>query len=253
MKRTLTMVLFAGLLASGCTAQPADSRDDADAGPELPSGRSVEETLADRAIVPDVKGLPPDEAESVLEEAGFTVVIEGDGDEVTAQFPAPGTSVEEGIEVELTVTTTQPRGTRDDPFPFGTTLAGTSAGDVEEITVLLGTAQWGADATVAAENQFNDRAPEGSTYVLLPVTITNVGSTDAVVPWLAVDIAYVAPDGRSYDQEFQVIPNNLSDLGDLYEGGSATGNMLFALPTAAQGGVWAVSYGWSDPVFVTAG
>jgi len=249
-KRTLTATIAAALALAlaGCGAPAPEEKAEA---AETPSGRSVEETLADRVIVPDLAGMASEEAIAALEAVGLTGVVEGDGTEVTHQFPARGTSVEEGTEVSLTVETPEPSGTRDDPFPAGTVLAGSGEAG-EEVTVLVNAAVWNSDAAVMAENQYNDPAPAGSTYVLLPVTITNIGSAEAIVPWLDVTVAYVAPDGRSYDEASAVIPGEMRDIGDLYEGGSATGNLVYVLPIDAQGGVWAVSYGWSDPVFVAA-
>lgn len=248
---TITIAALAVTALAGCGS--SDSPASHVTSPPKPSGQSVEETLADRVIVPDVVGMSPEEAVTALKAAGLAVIAEGEGDEVANQFPARGTSVDEGTEVTLGLASTAPAGTRDDPFPAGTTLVGTGSTGADEVTFLLGAAVWGADAQIMAENQFNDPAPEGSTYVLVPVTITNVASEEAVVPWLAVTVSYVAPDGRSYDEASAVIPGELSDIGDLYVGGSATGNLAFVLPTAAQGGVWAVAYGWSDPVFVAAG
>ena len=46
---------------------------------------------------------------------------------------------------------------------------------------------------------------------------------------------------------------DLSDIDDLYEGGNGMGNVAFAIPAeAVMTGVWAVSYGWADPVFIAA-
>lgn len=138
-------------------------------------------------------------------------------------------------------------GTRDLPFPAGTPIGNDVA------TVTLGAATWDATAEIAAANEFNDPAPEGSTYVLLPVTVTNDASTEAITPWADLTVSFVADDGRSFDQEYVVAPNDLMNVSDLYEGGTGTGNLVFAIPTEVQGGgTWAVSFQWSDPVFVSA-
>lgn len=138
-------------------------------------------------------------------------------------------------------------GTRDLPFPAGTPIGN------DVVTVTLGAATWDATADIAAANEFNDPAPEGSTYVLLPVTVTNDASTEAITPWADLTVSFVADDGRSFDQEYVVAPNDLMDVSDLYEGGTGTGNLVFAIPTEVQGGgTWAVSFQWSDPVFVSA-
>lgn len=143
------------------------------------------------------------------------------------------------------------QGTRKNPFPAGSELVGSGAGG-DEASIVIGAANWDAGAIIVEENQFNDPPPDGATYVMVPVTIKNVGSEDAVVPWIAFTVKYVAADGRSFDEASVVIPGELMDVGDLYEGGVGEGNMAFAIPTDAQGegGQWAVEYGWSDPVFI---
>lgn len=245
-----SVVIVVGL--AGCAGAPVEAQNAAPEPASTPNGRTVEDAPA-KVFVPDVRGMTPEAAAAELKAVGLDAVTAGEGTAVMTQFPAPGTSVDPGTMVELTLTTPDPEGTRNDPFPFGSTLVGSGAGNVEEVLIDLGTAQWGAGDIVMAENRFNDPAPDGSVYVLLPVTITNVGSDEPITPWLDVDIIYVAPDGRSYEQEWASIPNDLADIGDLYEGGSATGNLAFILPIDSQGGVWGVSYGWSDPVFVAAG
>lgn len=238
------------LLTSGCAGdeQSAGVATQASAPPttSLTSAAEIEQV-----VVPDVVGDSKDEAVAAIEDAGFVARVSGEGSVVGTQRPEGGRSIEAGSTVALILSEPAPDGSRARPFAAGSTIVGSTA-TVDEASLMIGSATWNADDVVMAENQFNDPAPEGSTYVLVPVTITNVGSADAVIPWLAFDIAYVAPDGRSYDEASAVIPDELSDIGDLYEGGSATGNIAFVLPVDGQGGVWAASYSWSDPVFIVA-
>lgn len=141
------------------------------------------------------------------------------------------------------------QGTRTNPFPKGTTVG------TEEVSLTLGEVTWNATDIIAGENQFNDPAPAGTTYALLPVTITNVSNPDAVTPWLAFDITFVADDGRSFEEASVVIPGELTDIADLYPGGVAQGNIAFALPNEVSGGgVWAIeeTFGFGEPVFIAA-
>lgn len=249
------LLVVVGLVVNGAGEGSENEDAGADAAPVQEPADERAEPAAAKVTVPDVEGMSSEDAAAAVEAAGLTVgELEGDADGalVKFQFPAAGTRVDEGSVVDLTLAIPEPDGSREHPFPAGATLAGTDGAGTEEISVLLGAANWDAGAVIAAENQFNDPAPAGSVYVLLPVTITNLASEDAVVPWLAVDIAYVAPDGRSFDQASVVIPSELYDVGDLFVGGVGTGNMAFAVPTDALGGLWAVSYGWSDPAFVVA-
>jgi hypothetical protein len=250
MRRTFTALLAVpALLVLGACGNEIDAAEpEAAASEQQPTEKEPEK---ERAIIPDVSGMGAEEATAALEDAGFTVQNIGEGTEVIRQQPSAGMSVSVGSNVMITLTTPEPEGTRRDPFPAGTVLAGSQQGlTVAEVT--LGAAIWAADDVIRAENQFNDPAPEGSTYVILPVTVTNVGTDDPVTPWLDLDVAYVAPDGRSFEKASVVVPNNLNDVADLYEGGTGTGNIAFTIPVDQQGGVWAVSWGFSDPVFVSA-
>lgn len=157
----------------------------------------------------------------------------------TEESPAPPPPAPEETPAE--------QGTRANPFPKGTTVG------TDEVEVSLGEVIWNATDVVASENQFNDPAPEGSTYAIMPVTVTNLTKADAVQPWLAFDISFVADDGRSFEEEYVVIPFPLSDVDDLYAGGVGTGNVVFALPNdVSGGGVWAVQETFGDPVFIAA-
>jgi hypothetical protein len=138
-------------------------------------------------------------------------------------------------------------GTHANPFPKGTPVG------TDKMTVALGEVTWNANDIVAAENQFNTAAPAGSTYAIVPVTLTNVSDPEAINAMFAVTIKFVADDGRSFDQAFEVIPSQLSDVGDLYTGGVGTGNIAFLLPNeVSAGGQWAVSETFGDEVFIAA-
>ena len=205
----------------------------------------------ERRPIPDVVGQSPEAAGQALAADGFAWTTIGSGSLVQSQTPSAGIAAIDGATVTLTLADPTPDGTRARPFVAGSTLTATVGGG--EVTLDIGSANWDAATIVANENMFNDPAPDGSTYVLLPVTITNVSATEAVVPWIAWDISYVAPDGRSFDEASGVIPGDLMDVGDLYEGGVGSGNVLFAIPADALGGLWVVSYGYSsEAVFIQA-
>lgn len=252
--RAPALLLGIGLLAAGCTTPEITSTGDAPAA----SGVSTKATApaqepASEVVVPDVTGKDAAAATATLVAAGFKVGTVGSGTVVTGTTPGAGATVAAGSKVSLILAAPKPDGTRENPFAAGATLSGSTAG-VDEATLTIGQATWDADAAVAAENQFNDPAGAGNSYVLVPLTITNVASEDAVTPWLAFRVKYVAADGRSFDEASAVIPQELDDVGDLYKGGVGTGNIAFVIPKDAQkSGLWAVTYGWSsDEVFVEA-
>ena len=63
-----------------------------------------------------------------------------------------------------------------------------------------------------------------------------------------IAVKFAGSDNRTYDDSCGVIPNALSDVGALYKGGSAQGNICVAVPAGADG-LWTVSTSFGDPVF----
>ncbi|MCL2090355.1 MAG: hypothetical protein FWH11_03885 [Micrococcales bacterium] len=117
-------------------------------------------------------------------------------------------------------------GTRDNPYPVGSTIKG------KEWEVTINSVTLGANDAVAAENQFNDPPPEGKQYALVNITATYVG-TESSTPW--VTIKYVGADGStasSYDAS-AVVPDEFNSYTELYQGGSATGNIALLVPIEA--------------------
>lgn len=135
----------------------------------------------------------------------------------------------------------------DSPLPFGTTVSidsWTSSFDVS-----FGEINWDATAVIEAENMFNPDPATGSKYIMVPVTITNTGDAEwsphGTFFW--ADIKLVS-NGRGFSEGTVVVaPNSLSDQGDLYPGGVATGNVVFEVPADVSAGVWDV-----DGTFVVA-
>ncbi|MFD0559079.1 hypothetical protein FB566_5040 [Stackebrandtia endophytica] len=128
-------------------------------------------------------------------------------------------------------------GTRDNPYPAGTTIA---VGDWE---VSLAETNLDATADVLAENQFNE-IPDGTTAVMVEITATYVGD-DSATAWVDLSIEFVGSDGNTYsgvDASCGVIPNDLVDAGKQYTDATSTGNECSAVPDdAIDGGVWRVA------------
>jgi hypothetical protein len=131
-------------------------------------------------------------------------------------------------------------GSKDNPFPIGQPVSN------QEWQVTLGAPHedW---AAIAAENQFNDPPTAGMEYWIVPVTATYTGDKTGNVQF-DISVKFVGSDNRTYDDSCGVIPNPLSDVGALYKGGSAQGNVCVAVPSGADG-LWSVSTGFDDPVF----
>ncbi|RJN31159.1 DUF4190 domain-containing protein [Nesterenkonia natronophila] len=121
-------------------------------------------------------------------------------------------------------------GTRENPLPLGQTVSD------DEWEVTLHSVAEDVDDQIAEENQFNDPAPDGLTYVLVNMSATYLGEgSDS--PMMAVELAYVSSTGEttgSYDHTV-VTPDSFDDFAELYTGGTETGNVALAVPPGDDG------------------
>ncbi|MCP2371524.1 hypothetical protein BJ978_002200 [Agromyces terreus] len=139
-------------------------------------------------------------------------------------------------------------GTAEDPFPIGETVEIARLGEpLYSITIVAPNLD--ADDLVAAEADDNDSAPDGSSYVLVPVTVTY--HDDALSPgspvsaWEDLYLTFVTADGEEIEENYGAIPDAFFDLPDLQPGESGTGNYAFIVPDdAIADGTWLVSVGW---------
>lgn len=181
--------------------------------------------------------------------SGGELVPQTTGESAASSAVEPDTTTPSAVPVPEPTVTEAEVGSVSNPFPAGTVLTsndGTASFSVNSV-------DWAATQTVAAANQFNDPAPDGFTYVLANVTVTNISSEQAIAPWLNFYLTFVADDGRSFDTAMAVAPASLNDVGNLYPGGVGTGNAVFLLPNdVIGGGKWGVSYNWTNPVFISA-
>jgi hypothetical protein len=98
---------------------------------------------------------------------------------------------------------------------------------------------------IEAENQFNEAPVAGWSYVMVAVTFTNLG-TGYDDPFFATDEKFVGSDGRVYGYtnsggDCGVLPNDATEIGDLYANSSATANVCAVVPTQyISGGKWRV-------------
>lgn len=133
------------------------------------------------------------------------------------------------------------QGTRSNPLPLTTGVATLRTSDGGTMDITLGEVNWDAGQVIAEANQFNDQAPEGQVYILVPVTMTYHGP-EHVTPWIAAQFAYIADTGNGYDPATVVTPNEEMDIGDLYDGGTATFDQAFLIPVdVVQKGKFSVS------------
>lgn len=118
-----------------------------------------------------------------------------------------------------------PDGSRQDPFPSDALLTG---GDW---IIRMADVNLSAADVVAAENQFNDPPPADHQYVMIDVSVAYNGESEPVDPWRMLDFAIVGSGGNTFTDSCGVIPNPLRDVGDMYSGASANGNVCLTVAT----------------------
>ena len=118
-------------------------------------------------------------------------------------------------------------GSRQNPAKIGATLTG------KDWTVVVNKFTPDATEQVMAENEFNDEPKAGQEYALVNLTVTYTGDGSDFAEFISV--AFVGDDGKTYNQSdsMAVAPDALE--GELYKGGTATGNVEIAIPKNATG------------------
>lgn len=134
-------------------------------------------------------------------------------------------------------------GTRESPAALGTTMETTIAG-APQYEVTLGASTLDANALVAGANQFNEPAPAGFQFAVVPVTVTYRGA-ETGTPWVDLQIEFVSAAGTTHTSADTLAVGpapTMMDINELYPDASGTGNVVIAVPTAdIEKGTWAVS------------
>lgn len=138
-------------------------------------------------------------------------------------------------------------GTRQNPLPPGTAFT------VGDWTVELAPTNVDADELVLAENMFNDPPGDGERFVMVEVTTTYNGD-DSGTPWIGLDFRFIGADGNTFNERCGVIPDALFDVGEMFPGATASGNVCATVPIdQIDGGAWIVEASFSfdsDRTFV---
>lgn len=202
-----TIIAIAGLIIAGLFFVPAENESE---GPEE-EAQSVdsdnEEDIAERED--DLQ----DQQEDIADEREEPEDEGADGDE----------------------------GTRENPLALGETVT------ADEWEVTINSVTPNADDEIAAENEFNDPAPEGMSYTLVDMSARYLGN-DSDSPMMGVELAYVSGTGEttaSYDHSV-VTPDAFDDFAELYNGGTESGNVALAVPTDDDEGTLRVRLGFLD-------
>lgn len=127
---------------------------------------------------------------------------------------------------------------RGNPVPVGQTAR------VGEWEVTFNATTLDATAEVLAQNPFNDPPAEGRQFVMGDVTIAYVGESTGVA-WIDLNFKVLGAAGNTYGTGMQdscgVIPNPLSDHGELFPGATATAKVCTSVPTEqVEGATWIV-------------
>lgn len=131
-------------------------------------------------------------------------------------------------------------GSRKNPLPVGTEAT------IGDGTLVLDAPKDGTEI-IAKENQFNDPPEDGFEFYLVPMTATYNGDESANA-WADLRVEFVGDDGRTYRDYCGVFPDDISNVGEMYEGAVAEGNACVPVPAGAEV-LWTVTGFMGDSVF----
>lgn len=120
-------------------------------------------------------------------------------------------------------------GTRENPAALGSDIVG------KDFTVKINSVNLASTDAVMAANQFNEAPAAGNVYALVNATITYTGTDSGYAAQAQID--YVGADGKVYNSfdATAVAPDPALGLDELYNGASATGNVVIQIPAAGDG------------------
>ena len=147
-------------------------------------------------------------------------------DDVTPDADGTATEAADTPTETATPAVTGPGTRRNDAVAIGTPLG------VGNWTIVVNSVTANANEAIAAENQFNDPPPEGRQFFLVNLSATfNGGEEDSEL--FASDISYSAlgPSSVEYNYEDRcgVLPEELETFREVFEGGTITGNVCWAV------------------------
>ncbi len=164
-----------------------------------------------------------------------------DAEPAASNAPAE-TADAEPTQPEPTEEPTPEPGSRENPFAIDNPVGN------DDWDIQLGE-PYEAWEEVQAENMFNDPPADGMEFWMLPVTVTYIGTETADPAW-DLEFGFVGDDGRTYDDDCGVIPDEMYDVGEMYPDAEASANVCLAVPEGAPG-LWTVAASFTEPVFFT--
>jgi len=142
-------------------------------------------------------------------------------------------------------------GDRAQPAPIGSTvLVRDSSGDpLWEVTLLESILN--VNEIIESENQFNSAPPSGFQFASAKVRVTYLGVGSKVPGW-DLTLKFISAAGTTHEESdvFVVGPDNLTDVNELYNGGTATASVYIAIPIADSAkGTWRLTSLFLDTEF----
>ena len=182
------------------------------------------------------------ETEATTEATEAPVATDPPASDTTIIAPPASSDVVTGAPPGIT-------GDRDNPVPLGL-VADIGAGWRLQVLEVLPD---GA-AAVAAENEFNEPPPAGSTFTLVKVALGYYGLNDPISAFQPT-ISAVGASNLELESFCGTLPNELDLFVDVFSGGVVVGNLCFVTttPDATSLQLYAVGdYFESDEVFLRA-
>jgi hypothetical protein len=147
---------------------------------------------------------------------------------VTPAPTAPGISATPTPEHTTPQPTAPPvaNGTRENPYPLGTEA---TVGDWSVVVHSVDPDAW---PQIREENMFNEAPAAGFQFAMFDVSVTFHGPGTGSA-WLDLSWAIVGSRGNAFEEGLEyscgVLPDDLDNVGDLYAGATARGNVCFAV------------------------
>lgn len=135
------------------------------------------------------------------------------------------------------------QGTRENPYPIGSTISS------NDWTVVVNSYSADGNATVAKANQFNDSPPAGSHYELVNYTVTYTGEESGLAAEVGIDFVTSAGNVVNSFDALVVLGDEMG-MDELYNGATATGSQAFLVPDGETVTIRVRPGMFADEVFV---
>jgi hypothetical protein len=142
-------------------------------------------------------------------------------------------------------------GSRDNPYEFGDPVVLQDNGiDAWEVQLL--SLEPDAESVLLEENMFNDPAPDGFVFAMVEIQYIYLGE-DRGTPAFDLDLAFVTAEGTTHKSSdvSAVTPNDVFEINELYQNGSAIANEAIAIPAdSLKTGTWRFSVFLGDEIYI---